>query len=148
MAFLVSLREAFPLKEGVERPDGITHLSLCGEIKQTFYRNNWSVDFRALVEKNLHSNYVRGTPFINNNTIDQRFKTRSIDIHNKKHSIPDMRKEQIMTISSQANSLKTNEMSYLVHMETKPIKILLPGQTLEARVSTPNGDSPSGGMAQ
>ena len=82
----------YPNKQISKLGDGITLLPAIGEVNLTFYRNDWSVLFRALVVNNLHAGFVGGTTFITDNTIDQRFQTRTIDIHNRKFTVMDTKK--------------------------------------------------------
>jgi hypothetical protein len=66
--------------------DGKTMLPSVREIHKTFFRNEWSVKFQAVVVRLLHTGFVVGTTFLADNTIDQRFKSRSLYIHDKKYS--------------------------------------------------------------
>ena len=72
--------------------DGKTVLESIGEINETFFRNEWKVKFRALVVKELHTDFVGGTTFMTDNLIDQRFKTRMIEIHDRKYSVMETKK--------------------------------------------------------
>ena len=123
----------YPNNQILKLRDGITMLPSVREINVTFYRNNWSVVFRALVVKNLHAGFVGGTTFIVDNTIDQIFQTRNIDLHNKKHSVIDTKKEAIMPISSW-NPYKAA--SYLAHIQPK---VHLPNQSLQTSVKMAEG---------
>ena len=49
--------------------DGRTLLPAIGEIDVTLYRNDWTVQFRALVVQNLHTDFVGGTTFIKENGV-------------------------------------------------------------------------------
>ena len=124
-----------PNKQMSKLGDGITLLPSIGEINVTFYRNNWSVVFRALVVKNLHAGFVGGTTFIVDNGIDQRFQTRTIDLHNKKFTVMDTKKESIMPISSKVSH---EPASYLAHIQPK---VLLPDQTLQTEVKMAEGST-------
>ena len=49
--------------------DGKTKLPAVGEIHETFYRNNWSVSFNAIVTKDLHCDFVAGNNFFKENAV-------------------------------------------------------------------------------
>ena len=63
--------------------DGITKLPAVGEIMETFFRNGWKVQFKAVVVKNLHTDLIGGTVFLQDNAVQQDFKTNTILVHNK-----------------------------------------------------------------
>ena len=63
--------------------DGITKLPAIGEIHETFFRNDWSVKFSAVVVKTLHTDCIGGTVFLRDNSIKQDFATNNITVLNK-----------------------------------------------------------------
>ena len=67
--------------------DGVTKLKGIGEIHETFFRNNWKVQFSAIVCKTLTSPFIGGTPFLKQNGIDQDFVKNVIHVHNKQVTV-------------------------------------------------------------
>jgi hypothetical protein len=63
--------------------DVITKLPAVGEIHETFFRNDWSVKFSAIVVKNLHTAAIGGTVFLRDNNIKQDFSKNTIQVHTK-----------------------------------------------------------------
>ena len=63
--------------------DRITKLPAIGEIHETFFRNDWSVKFSAVVVKTLHTNCIGGNVFLRDNTIKQDFATNNIQVMGK-----------------------------------------------------------------
>ena len=71
-----------PNKQVSRLGDGKTLLPACGEINESFYRNNFEVHFRALVVKSLHCGFIGGTLFIKDNAIKQDFNKNTISLLN------------------------------------------------------------------
>jgi hypothetical protein len=51
--------------------DGVTKLPAVGEIHEKFFRNDWTVQFSAIVVKQLHTAAIGGTVFLRDNQIKQ-----------------------------------------------------------------------------
>ena len=116
--------------------DGYTTLPSIGEIHETFYRNGWSVTFRALVVEKLHSDLVGGTTFLKDNAIIQDFNRATISVHDRKHTVMDTKKESTLTISPQ---VQQHQVQQLQHMQLGQ-RTLLPGQHLHQSVDMPDGE--------
>jgi hypothetical protein len=63
--------------------DNQTCVQSLGYIDETFFRDKWSVIFKALVVKNLKADIYGGQPFIIENDIIQRPAKNQITIHGK-----------------------------------------------------------------
>ena len=63
--------------------DDKTILKSVGEINETLIRNSWTVNYRALVMKELHTNAIGGNNFIKENKINQSFVNKTITVHDK-----------------------------------------------------------------
>ena len=63
--------------------DNMTNVKSLGYIEETFYRDNWNVQFRALVVENLKAECYGGQPFLIENDIIQRPKKHIITVHGK-----------------------------------------------------------------
>ena len=108
--------------------DGITTLPAVGAITETFFRNGWEMQFKAVVVKNLHTNLIGGTVFLQDNAVQQDFKTNTILVHNK-YRVPATNPAVIMPIEPQ------NHLCKISHTKT-----LLPNQTIHLSVSFPDHD--------
>jgi len=108
--------------------DGITKLPAVGEINETFFRNDWQVQFRAVVVKNLHTQLIGGTVFLQANSIQQDFNRNTIHIANK-YTVPS---------TSAAMLLPIQPYSHLCNLNTT--KTLLPGQSIKITVPFPDND--------
>ena len=69
--------------------DGKTKLKACGEIDVLFFRNSWTVRYRAVVSKDLQSPIIGGTVFMTDNKIQQDLSRRLIHIHDKQITVPE-----------------------------------------------------------
>ena len=99
----------------------------------TLYRNDWEVQFCALVVLNLHTDFVGGTTFIKENGVMQDFVKGTVMVHGKKHTVMDTKHESTMQVS---NGQKA---THLVHM--KPgTSALMTGLTMEVEVNMPEGE--------
>ena len=121
--------------------DGYTTLPSIGEINETFYRNGWTVTFRALVVEKLHADLVGGTTFLKDNAIIQDFTRSTISVHDKKHTVMDTKKESTLKISPQAQQQPKakQQAQQLKHMQIGE-RTLLPGQHLHQEVDMPEGE--------
>ena len=102
--------------------DGKTKIPAVGEIDETFQRNNWQVQFKAIVTKNLHCDFVAGNNFIKENFIIQDLKNKTIKVHNK-FTVPETNKQLIMPTTANNTIVQNNHIS-----------VLLPGQTISYNV--------------
>ena len=118
--------------------DGYTTLPSIGEIHEVFYRNGWSVVFRALVVEKLHSDLVGGTTFLKDNAIIQDFTRSTISIHDKKHTVMDTKKEATLSTAPKPE-IKKPLVQQLKQMQVG-LRTLLPGQTLHQPVDMEDGE--------
>ena len=63
--------------------DDKTILKSIGEINENFKRNNWQVNFRALVLSHLHTDVIGGNNFLKDNKVEQSIINKTITIHGK-----------------------------------------------------------------
>ena len=63
--------------------DGITKIMSVGEINEVFYRNSWSVSYRAVVCKKLSAPFIGGTVFMQENKVEQDFGNNVIRLLNR-----------------------------------------------------------------
>lgn len=103
--------------------DGHTKLESIGEIKETFYRNNWSVTFHAIVTRNLHCDFVAGTNFMKENSVIQDITSNSITVH-KKYTVSETSKSLILP--TQPNNLLLQNSHLNVILPNKEIEIKVP----------------------
>ena len=85
--------------------DGITKLPAIGEIHETFFRNDWSVKFSAVVVKTLHTSCIGGTVFLRDNAVKQDFATNNIQVLGK-YTIPSTSPAMVMPIQPQNHLCK------------------------------------------
>ena len=108
--------------------DGKTVLQSVGEIHETFYRNNWTVHFSAIVMKDLHTNIIAGNNFILDNKVKQDLSAKTITVHNK-YVVPE---------TNRHTELPQYPMNTIIHA---PINtIILPKQSTDIRVPHNEGD--------
>jgi hypothetical protein len=98
--------------------DGITKLPAVGEINEVFYRNDWSVHFKAVVVSTLHTQLIGGTVFLKSNNILQDFARNTIQVAGK----------YIVPATSSAMLLPIQPQNLLCNISSR--KTLLPGQAL------------------
>ena len=67
--------------------DGVTKLPSVGEIDVQFFRNGWTVRYRALVTKDLQTAFIGGTVFLTDNFMEQDLNRKLIHIHNRKVTV-------------------------------------------------------------
>ena len=85
--------------------DGITKLPAIGEIHESFFRNDWSIKFSAVVVKTLHTSCIGVTVFLRDNAIKQDFATNNIQVLSK-YTIPSTRPAMVLPIQPQNNLCK------------------------------------------
>ena len=111
--------------------DGEGLLGSCGEIDETFYRNGWSVRFRALVVPKLQSDIIGGLTFMKDNQVVQDISRGTISIHDRKFTVMATAPESTMSVHPQGNKVMYNEKpAHLAHIESGSSRTLLPGQLL------------------
>ena len=98
--------------------DGVTKMSAVGEINEIFYRNGWEVKFCAIVTRELHTNFVAGNNFFQENEVTQDISNKSITVH-KKYTVPETNKLLILPTSANNTILHNNHMN-----------VVLPGQSV------------------
>ena len=115
--------------------DGETKIESIGEITETFYRNNWTVLYRAAVCKKLSSPFIGGTVFMKDNGIEQDFANDIIKLHNKTHTVQPTDPLSLLPIAPfiRNKQVKNNQNHKLL---TFASQWLLPGQ--EATISLPD----------
>ena len=106
--------------------DGITKLPAVGEITETFFRNEWQVQFKAVVVKTLHTDFIGGTVFLQDNAVQQDFKTNTILVHSK-FRVPATNPAVIMPIIPQNHLCKIS-----------CSRTLLPNQSIHLSVPFPD----------
>ena len=67
--------------------DGKTHIKACGELYETFFRNNKPLKWRSVVCKELTAPFIGGTPFLKDNGIEQDFVKDVIHLHNRRETV-------------------------------------------------------------
>ena len=129
--------------------DGMTKLGSLGEIDVSFFRNNWTVRFRAIVVKHLQSPIIAGTVFLKDNKVEQNLCKQVIHIHDRKITVPETNPSTLLPIlevnkavqssphlsSSNKQTMKGNSES----ISFKSVKVLLPGQDLHQDTSLDDG---------
>ena len=78
--------------------DGRTRLPSVGEIDVLFFRNKWTVRYRALVTKELQAGFIGGTVFLVDNKMEQDLNRKLIHIHDKKVTVQETNPFSIMPI--------------------------------------------------
>ena len=78
--------------------DGRTRLPSIGEIDVSFFRNKWTIRFRALVTKELQSAFIGGTVFMVDNFMEQDLNRRLIHLHNRKVTVQETNPVSLMPI--------------------------------------------------
>jgi hypothetical protein len=109
--------------------DGITKLPAMGEIDEIFHRNDWTVTFKAVVVKSLHTNFIGGTVFLKHNNILQDFVSNKISVH-AKYVIPSTSPALILPIQPQNHLCKVSAG-----------QTLWPGQTMSLKTPFPDRDT-------
>ena len=121
--------------------DGVTKLKGVGEIHETFFRNNWSVKYSAIVVKDLTSPFIGGLTFQKDNGIQQDIVRNVISIHDK----------QVTVQSTDPISLLSTAPLVSSHHKVKPkspqtqsslsfkSSVLLPGQDVHLTVELEDG---------
>ena len=121
--------------------DGRTKLKSLGEIHETFFRNNWTVKFSAIVCKDLTSPFIGGTVFMKQNGVMQDLVRNVIHVHNQQVTVqPTDPITLFPTAPLIDNNRKVDSKTSAKLLSLDNTKILLPGQTLEIPVKMENGE--------
>ena len=102
--------------------DGKTKLMSLGEINETFSRNSWSVNFHAIVCKDLHCDFVAGNNFMKTNSIIQDLNAKTISVH----------KKFVISETSKSLILPTEPNNLL--LQNSHLNVILPGQNIDLQV--------------
>ena len=80
--------------------DGITTITVCGEITTTLYRDDFPLRFEALVCKKLHYTVIGGTIFLKDNGITQNFSNNTISLFHDRKVVPATTLEAKLPVNS------------------------------------------------
>ena len=122
--------------------DGRTKLKSLGEIHETFFRNNWTVKFSAIVCKDLTSPFIGGTVFMKQNGVMQDLVRNVIHVHNQQVTVQPTDPITLFPIApfiTDNKKVDYNTSPKLLSLNNT--KILLPGQALEIPVEVQNGET-------
>ena len=123
--------------------DGVTKLKGIGEIHETFFRNNWKVQFSAIVCKTLTSPFIGGTPFLKQNGIDQDFVKNVIHVHNKQVTVQPTDPVALLPSAPLLCTAATPKVKPIKNVENSLIdlspKVLLPGQSVDIPIKSEDG---------
>ena len=122
--------------------DGEGLLGSMAEIDQTFYRNGWSVRFRALVVPKLQADFIGGLTFMKDNQVVQDISRNTITIHDRKFTVMATAPEATMSVHPQSNNTLYNDKpAHLAHIESGHSRTLLPGQSLSLPTQMKDGQT-------
>ena len=110
--------------------DSVTKIKAIGEIHETFFRNNFKVNFSAVICRQLTSPLIGGTVFIKENGIDQDFVRDVIHLHNKVVTVQPTDSLLLLPMSpiNSTPAKVTSKTPSNIHLSFKS-RILLPGQS-------------------
>lgn len=108
--------------------DNKTILKSVGEIEQTFKRNSWTITYRAIVVKELHTDLIGGNNFLKDNKITQNQHKQTITIGDK-YTVPETNRS--LPLPTKLNSIISCVNS----------NVILPKQAVNTPVSFPNGST-------
>ena len=103
--------------------DDKTILKSVGEINEILTRNNWTVKYRALVMKDLHTDAIGGNNFIKDNQINQSLVNQTITVHDK-YVIPET--NRFVKLPTHTNSILISAVMPKVLMHDQAISITVP----------------------
>ena len=121
--------------------DGVTKLKGIGEIHETFFRNNWSVTYNAIVCKDLTSPFIGGTLFLKENGIEQDFVKNVININGRQIKVQPtdefslLSTAPVFTGDSKVTSKTFNKVSTISFKSS----VLLPGQEVSLPLDRDDG---------
>jgi len=116
----------YPNAQLAKLADNKTVLKSVGEIHEQLNRNNWVVDFHALVLPNLHTNTIAGNNFMKDNKVEQSINNKTITILGK-YVVPETNRN--ITLPTHVNNIIVSE---------KLNKVILPQQTIQIKVPLPD----------
>jgi hypothetical protein len=104
--------------------DDKTILKSIGEINETFKRNNWQVNFRALVLTQLHTDVIGGNNFLKDNNIDQSITNKTITVHGK-YTVPETNRSVRLPTQLDSILISTGTPKVLLQNQVMAIKVPL-----------------------
>ena len=121
--------------------DGVTKLKSVGEIHETFFRNNWSVKYSAIVVKDLTAPFIGGLTFLRDNGIHQDIVRNVISIHDRQVTVQPTDPISLLStaplVSSQHKvKLKSSQTQSSLSFKSS---VLLPGQDVHLSVELEDG---------
>ena len=122
--------------------DGKTKLKSIGEIHETFFRNNWTVKFSAIVCRQLTSPFIGGTVFMRHNGVMQDLVKNVIHVHNQQITVQPTDPVSLLPTAPliPADKKVVNKQSAkLLSLDTS--RTLLPGQEIEIPVQMEDGET-------
>ena len=108
--------------------DDKTILKSIGEINENFKRNNWQVNFRALVLSQLHTDVIGGNNFLKDNKVEQSIINKTITVHGK-YTVPETNR-----------SVKLPTKLDRILISTVTPKVLLQNQAMAIKVPLEDGN--------
>ena len=102
--------------------DDKTILKSIGEVNETFKRNNWQVNFRALVLSQLHTDAIGGNNFMKDNNIEQSIINKTITVHGK-YTVPETNRSVKLPTQLDAILVSTVTPSVLLQNQAMTIKV-------------------------
>ena len=125
--------------------DDKTILKAVGEINQTFSRNNWTVNYRALVINELHTDMIGGNNFFKDNNIEQSIVNKTITVHNK-YVVPETNRN--VRLPTHANSILVSAVMPQVLLHDQSVAVNVPLEEgkqiiVEPRVENSNKNWPT-----
>ena len=103
--------------------DDKTILKSVGEINETFSRNNWRVNYRALVITELHTDVIGGNNFFKDNNIEQSIVNKTITVHNK-FVVPETNRN--VKLPSQINNILVSAVMPQVLLQNQSVSVKVP----------------------
>ena len=116
----------YPNAQLAKLADNKTVLKSVGEVHEQLNRNNWVVDFHALVLPNLHADTIAGNNFMKDNKVEQSINNKTITILGK-YVVPETNRN--IMLPTHINNIIVSE---------KLNKVILPQQTIRIKVPLPD----------
>ena len=134
----------FPNDQLAKLADNQTVLKSVGEIHEVLTRNNWSVNFHALVLPNLHTNVIGGNNFMKENKVEQKINSHNIVIQGK-FVVPETNRN--VSLPTHINNIIVPAQLNKVILPKQSIKVPVPMQdntviTVEPRMNNKLRDWP------
>ena len=103
--------------------DDKTILKSVGEVNETFSRNNWRVNYRALVITELHTDAIGGNNFFKDNNIEQSIVNKTITVHNK-YIVPETNRN--VRLPTQINNIQVSAVMPQVLLQNQSVSVNVP----------------------